>query len=125
MGLLLVLLGGLKALVKPASWVLEQVGIWAKNRAELQAASHDAKLATITAQTELAAVKIKSDLEWDLAWAGQSGNTWKDEFVLGLYSVPIILFFPALIPGPIGELWMHHYMTLIQTLQTVSPSTTW
>lgn len=119
---IITILGALKGLIKPAKWALEQVAIWASNRAELQMATQDAKIAEITARQELAVTKLKSDLEWDLTWAGQAPGTWKDEFVLLLFSVPIIMFLPAFLPGAVGEFWLGHYMRLIADFQRYSPN---
>lgn len=112
---------GLLALVGPIKFLIKTASSWAGNMVELQALKHDAKVAQITAQAELAAYKYKADLEWDLAWAGQASGTWKDEYLLVLFSLPIIAFLPSLIPGPIGDLFMAHSMAVLTTISKVDP----
>lgn len=118
------LLGLLKGLVAPAKFVFKEVALWVARREEIGQAKHDAKVAEITAKTELAAYKMKTDLEWDLAWAGQASGTWKDEYLLLLFSVPVIVGFGVLIPGPIGAFWLQHMGIVIKGLQAIDPNIT-
>ena len=101
---LLQLIGGLGALLKPFesvfSFVGKEVTDWVERRDVIQKATLDTQLAEIVAKKELAAYRIASEVEWDLAWAGQAGSSWKDEYILILWSIPAIVMFPCLmIPG--------------------------
>lgn len=81
--------------VEVIKWVGKEVVSWAQNRSVLKAAELELKLAEVKAQTEIAAWKVKSDIEWDLKWADQAGKSWKDEFLLILWSIPLVgMFFP-------------------------------
>lgn len=117
----LLIVGALKALAGPARFVFKEVMTWAANREDLKAAKQDAKIAEIHAKAELAAYKMKTDLEWDLAWAGQAPTTWKDEYILVLWSVPILAFFPAFIPWGVGAEWMQHIGGVVASVNKFWP----
>jgi len=68
---------------------------WATNRAKIKVAETDTRVALLQAQAEVAAYKVKADIEWDLKWADQASSSWKDEFLLLLWSFPLIgIFIP-------------------------------
>lgn len=73
------------------TWV---IGRWL----ELRRLEHQLKVARLQADIGLAAYYAKSRIEWDMKWAGDAlGHTWKDEYLLILWSVPTIgLFIPGL-----------------------------
>jgi hypothetical protein len=77
------------AIISLGRLVAEQVGEWSKRRDTITEAKLRARLAKIEAEAELASFKLKADLEWDLAWAGQAENSWKDEYLLILFTLPI------------------------------------
>lgn len=111
-----------KLLAGPARFLFTELTSWAETRGRIKAAEADAKLAEITARTELAAYKIQSDLNWDLAWAGQAPNTWKDEYLIILWSAPM---WPALVALPLdvfmGTTYTSDILTLLSRLQAVTP----
>ncbi|MBD9542214.1 hypothetical protein IB276_22475 [Ensifer sp. ENS04] len=90
------LLSVLGALAVPFKLIVTEVSKWSERRDLLQEASLKAQLAKIAAETDLAAYKAKADVEWDLAWAGQAQASWKDEYVLLLWTVPMLAFIPTL-----------------------------
>lgn len=92
---LTVIVGALQALAGPLKFVAGEVRGWAERRDTLREATLQKELATITAQAELAAWKAKADVEWDLTWAGQAQTSWKDEFLLLLWTVPALQVIPA------------------------------
>lgn len=89
MGFLQALAAILTSLAGPAKWVAGEVRGWADRRADIQEATLQKELAKITAEAELSAWKLKADVEWDLAWAGQAQSSWKDEYLLILWSLPL------------------------------------
>lgn len=94
------LLAILGLIAKPFELVVEKISKWSERRDALTEAKLTADLAEIHARAELAAYKAKADVEWDLAWAGQAQSSWKDEYILILWTIPMLVFLPALfIPG--------------------------
>lgn len=84
-------------LVKPITDLLTR-------RAELKAAKHQAELAAVVASGERAARAISEGLAADAGWELESlkahAGGWKDEAVLIVLSVPLILcFFPGTAPA--------------------------
>ena len=76
-----------------------QLGEWDQRRTVLAQARLEAELAATKAQAELATFKAKADIEWDLKWANEASKSWKDEFLLVLWALPLIcLFIPPLAP---------------------------
>jgi hypothetical protein len=72
---------------------------WAERRDNIAKAKADAEIAKITAEAELAAYKYKADVEWDLKWADNAQSSWKDEWLVILWSIPLVgLFLPFLRP---------------------------
>lgn len=108
----------LTAIIKPLKFLAGEVTNYLEAREAVKTAKLEAKLATITAEAELAAYKVKADLEWDLAWAGQAKDSWKDEWVLGLWSFPLLVALPALLfPS-----WQGHIMETLAWLQKIDPN---
>lgn len=108
----------LAAIVKPAKFIAGEVTTYLTAREAVKTAELNAKLAQLTAKTELAAYIVKADAEWDLAWAGQAKDSWKDEWVLGLWSFPLVVSLPALIfPS-----WQGHIMETLVWLQRIDPN---
>lgn len=73
-------------------------------RAELKAARHAAELAAVVAAGERAAKQISEGRAADAAWELESlkahSSGWKDEFVLLVLSLPLVLcFFPQTAPA--------------------------
>jgi hypothetical protein len=68
-----------------------------QRRAELRLAEHQARLAVVIAQGErqatLAMAGLAADQQWEASMAEQAASGWKDEYVLGLISVPLAMCF--------------------------------
>lgn len=90
--------------------VVKEVSGWSERRDALKAARLEAELAEIKAKTEIVAYKVKSDIEWDLKWAGQAETSWKDEWLLILWSVPLVLAMVAVVVPPLRD-------NLVETLE--------
>jgi hypothetical protein len=80
-------------------WGSGELSKWSERRDTLKTVTLEAKVASIKAQAEIAAYKAKADLEWDLKWADGASSSWKDEFMLVLWAIPMIgLFIPGIRP---------------------------
>lgn len=91
-------------LVAPVVGLIKFIGkeasSWSERRDKLSEVRLQAEIAEITAKTEIAAFKAKADIEWDLQWASQAENSWKDEYLLILWTIPMVMFMLSLfIPG--------------------------
>jgi len=74
-----------QALIAPVS---NLVGGYLKNKAEEKQAVHERKLEV-----------IKHEANWDNIQASNSGNSWKDEWLTLLFSVPLVMaFIPEAVP---------------------------
>lgn len=94
-------LTALPFLVNIVKFVTKEASDWSRRRDTLKEAKLEANVAEIKAKAEIATYKVKADIEWDLAWAGQAETSWKDEWLLILWSVPMVvgmfsLFIPPL-----------------------------
>lgn len=90
---------GLLALIPFGEMIVDRISKWAERRDAIKQAEADAKVAVLKAKAELAAYTVKSEIEWDLKWADQASNSWKDEWLLILWTVPLVgLFIPPLRP---------------------------
>ncbi|UIY29176.1 hypothetical protein LZK73_21830 [Neorhizobium galegae] len=79
--------------------IIKEVSGYFQRRDTIRSAKLDAKVAELKAQAEIAAYKVKADIEWDLKWADQAGSSWKDEFMLVLWAFPLVgLFIPGIRP---------------------------
>lgn len=77
--------------------IVKEVSGWFERRDTIRAAKLDAQVAELKAKAEIAAYKVKADIEWDIKWADQAGASWKDEFMLILWATPMIgLFIPGI-----------------------------
>jgi len=72
------------------------VGYFTK-RAEINQAKFEARLKFEQAKGDRAAELIKAglaaDANWEMEFARQAENSWKDEYTLGVVSIPAILAF--------------------------------
>jgi hypothetical protein len=78
------------------TFLVKEVADWSRRRDSLKEVQLEAEVAEIRARAEIAAYKVKADIEWDLAWAGQAQSSWKDEFILILWTIPMLAFLPSL-----------------------------
>lgn len=77
-------------------FLVKEVSDWSKRRDTLKGIQLEADVAEIKAKAEIATYKVKADIEWDLAWAGQATSSWKDEYILILWTIPLVAFLPSL-----------------------------
>jgi len=83
----------LSALIGPLS---ELAGTWMKGKVEKTRADSEAKVAKAKAEATIMEKKATGEIDWDLEMAKGSQNSWKDEWLTILFSIPLIL---AFIPG--------------------------
>ncbi len=86
----------LTALIGPIS---QLAGTWLEGKVEKTKAETGAKVARAKAEATIMEKKATGELEWDLEMARGSQSSWKDEWLVILFSVPLIL---AFIPGMEG-----------------------
>ena len=76
------------------------VADFVKNNAERAAKRAEARLevelAQARAEAEIALKKVSQEIDWEQKMASASDSSWKDEFVLVLFSFPLI---GAFVPG--------------------------
>jgi len=69
---------------------------WMGQRKEKQQAKHELEIAKTVGAIEYAKTAQAGAQEWDNIQARNSGNSWKDEWILILVSIPLIA---AFVPG--------------------------
>ena len=69
---------------------------WLEGTGETKKAKTLAKVATAKAEATIMEKKATGEIDWALAAVKGSQNSWKDEWLVILFSVPLIL---AFIPG--------------------------
>lgn len=110
----------LAALSTPAKWAADAFTKWQDRRSQVEEAKLQTELATLKAKAELAAYKVKSDLEWDLTWAGQAQSSWKDEYILILWSIPFLTVVLAFVGAIIFPSQRDSFVTTLQFIgQTI------
>ncbi len=68
-------------------------GSWLKGKAEEKAAVAKTKIAKAEAEAEIMKVAATSEANWEKIMAQGSVNSWKDEWLTVLFSIPLILAF--------------------------------
>ncbi len=87
-----------------AELVSEPIAEWQRrktlvevNKAKAQEQEHEVRLKKIDVATELAKQGIKVEADWDARAQEEMKNSWKDEWFVILFSIPLIAaFFPDL-----------------------------
>jgi len=76
--------------------VAELAGTWLNGKVETSKANASAKVAKAKAEAVIMEKKATGEIDWDIEMAKGSANSWKDEWLTILFSIPLIL---AFIPG--------------------------
>lgn len=71
-------------------------GTWLDGKVEEKKAQSTAKVAKAKAEATIMEKKATGEIDWDITMAEASKNSWKDEWLVILFSIPLIL---AFIPG--------------------------
>ena len=80
----------IQALIGP---ITELAGGWLKGKANAQAAAANLKLVEAEAKATIMKSAATSEADWERIMAQGSQNSWKDEWLTILFSVPLILCF--------------------------------
>jgi len=80
----------LQALIAP---IAELAGGWLKNKATAQAAQANLKLVEAEAKATIMKSAATSEAEWEKIMAQGTQSSWKDEYLVLLFSIPLILAF--------------------------------
>jgi hypothetical protein len=80
----------IQALLGPIS---ELAGTWLRGRVETKAAETRAKVAKAEAEAQIMLSRATSEADWEKIMAQGSQSSWKDEWLTGLFSIPLILVF--------------------------------
>jgi len=80
----------LQALIGPLT---ELAGGWLKGKADKQAAEAKLKLTEAEAKAKIMLSKETSVADWERIMAQGSQTSYKDEWLVGLFSVPLVLSF--------------------------------
>ena len=83
----------LTALIGPIASI---AGTWLEGRVEKTKAKVKADVARAEAEAVVMQKKPTGEIDWDLKMADASASSWKDEWLVILFSIPLIL---AFIPG--------------------------
>ena len=83
----------LQAILGP---ITELASTWLRGSVETKAAQTRAKVAKAEAEAQIMVSRATSEADWEKIMAEGSQNSWKDEWLVILFSVPLIL---AFIPG--------------------------
>jgi len=80
----------IQALIGPLT---ELAGGWLKGKADAQAAAANLKLVEAEAKATIMKSAATSEADWERIMAQGSQNSWKDEWITLLFSIPLILSF--------------------------------
>jgi len=80
----------IQALIGPLT---ELAGGWLKGKADAQAADAKIKLTEAEAKAKIMLSKETSVADWERIMAQGSQSSWKDEYLVILFSIPLILVF--------------------------------
>ena len=73
--------------------IAEVAKTWVGGKVAVSKAKADAKLETTKAKAEVMKKVAAGELDWNQAMAEASANSWKDEWLTILVSIPLILAF--------------------------------
>ena len=71
-------------------------GSWMDGKVEQTKANAKTKVAKAVAEAAIMEKKATGEIDWDIEMARSSASSWKDEWLVILFSIPLIL---AFIPG--------------------------
>mgnify|MGYP005998932463 CR=1 FL=1 len=80
----------LQAILGP---ITELAGTWLRGSVETKAAQTRAKVAKAEAEAQIMVSRATSEADWEKIMAEGSQNSWKDEWLTILFSIPLILVF--------------------------------
>ena len=81
------------ALISP---IASLAGTWLEGKVETKKAETASKVARAKAEAIIMEKKATGEIDWDLEIAKSKANSWADEWLVILFSIPLIL---AFVPG--------------------------
>jgi len=76
--------------------IAEIAGTWMSGQVEQTKAKAQTKVAKAQAEAIVMQKKATGEIDWDLEMARGSSNSWKDEWLTVLFSIPLVM---AFVPG--------------------------
>tara|TARA_R110001592_G_scaffold321945_1_gene600618 strand:- start:1295 stop:1684 length:390 start_codon:yes stop_codon:yes gene_type:complete len=76
--------------------IAEIAGTWMSGKVEQTKANAQTKVARAQAEAVVMQKKATGEIDWDLEMAKGSSNSWKDEWLTVLFSIPLVM---AFVPG--------------------------
>jgi hypothetical protein len=76
--------------------ITQLAGTWLEGKVETKKAQTASKVATAKAEAIIMEKKATGEIDWDLEIAKSKANSWADEWLVILFSIPLIL---AFVPG--------------------------
>jgi hypothetical protein len=76
--------------------ITQLAGTWLEGKVETKKAQTASKVATAKAEAVIMEKKATGEIDWDLEIAKSKANSWADEWLVILFSIPLIL---AFVPG--------------------------
>jgi len=80
----------IQALISP---IASLAGTWLNGKVETKAAETKAKVARAEAEAQIMLSRATSEADWEKIMAEGSRDSWKDEWLTILFSIPLILAF--------------------------------
>ena len=80
----------LQALIGP---ITQLAGSWLNGKVETKAAETRMKVSEADARAKIMVSAANSEADWEKIMAQGSQNSWKDEYLVGLFSIPLVLSF--------------------------------
>jgi len=80
----------IQAIIGPLT---ELAGGWLKGKADKQAAAANLALVEAEAKATIMKSAATSEADWERIMAQGSQSSWKDEWLTGLFSIPLVLVF--------------------------------
>lgn len=80
----------LTALIGP---IADLAGTWLNGKVEEKKAQSATKVAKAQAEAMVMQKKATGEIDWDLKMADASASSWKDEWLVIIFSVPLVLSF--------------------------------
>ena len=68
-------------------------GSWLNGKVETKAAETRMKVSEADARAKIMVSAANSEADWEKIMAQGTQNSWKDEYLVGLFSIPLILSF--------------------------------
>jgi hypothetical protein len=92
--------------------IADLAGTWLNGKVETKAAETKAKVARAEAEAQIMLSRATSEADWEKIMAQGSQNSWKDEWLTILFSIPLILVFT----GDWGREVVENGFTALETM---------